>query len=165
MKKTQGVAFFAAGPIVLSIYGRDALEADAGLDPNNRRAFAPPQWPGTVRMRGTVDAVLALAAKSRRHTREGGAQDLLGRLCRLLRGSDGQSLGGRHIPISTVARRPADPSRLNIAFDPMVLDYSPGSHHGQDRRHESEPEAPRPHGCHSARKNFFARVSAASARR
>ena len=64
MKKTDGVAFFEAGPIVLSIYGKDALAADTGLDAQDLAAYRATSMAWNCPDEGTVDAVLALAAKA-----------------------------------------------------------------------------------------------------
>jgi catechol 2,3-dioxygenase-like lactoylglutathione lyase family enzyme len=39
MRKSDGVAFFDAGGVVISLYGRDALERDAGLEGTNSGFF------------------------------------------------------------------------------------------------------------------------------
>jgi uncharacterized protein len=62
LKKADGVAFFEAGPIVLSIYGREALANDAGLDASDRAKFRATSMAWNCPDEGTVDAVLALAA-------------------------------------------------------------------------------------------------------
>ena len=64
MKKADGVAFFEAGPIVLSIYGKDALAKDVGLDAQDSATYRATSMAWNCPDEGTVDAVLALAAKS-----------------------------------------------------------------------------------------------------
>jgi catechol 2,3-dioxygenase-like lactoylglutathione lyase family enzyme len=64
MRKQDGVAFFEAGPIALSLYGKDALAADADLDAEKAAGFRATSLAWNCPDEGTVDAVLALAAKS-----------------------------------------------------------------------------------------------------
>ena len=64
MKKAEGVAFFEAGPIVLSIYGKDSLAADTGLDAQQTAGFRATAMAWNCTDEKTVDIVLALAAKS-----------------------------------------------------------------------------------------------------
>ncbi len=64
MRKSDGVAFFEAGPIALSLYGKDALAADAGLDAEKTAGFRAASLAWNCPDEATVDAVLDLAAKS-----------------------------------------------------------------------------------------------------
>ena len=64
LKKADGVAFFEAGPIVLSIYGKDSLAADTGLKADGAAGFRATAMAWNCPDKGTVDAVLALAVKS-----------------------------------------------------------------------------------------------------
>jgi predicted lactoylglutathione lyase len=64
LKDGDGVAFFEAGPIVLSIYGREALANDAGLDAKDTAKYRATSMAWNCPDTGTVDAVLALAEKA-----------------------------------------------------------------------------------------------------
>lgn len=60
----DGVAFFEAGALALSLYGKDALASDAGLDSEEMAGFRSLSLAWNCEDEGTVDAVLALAVKS-----------------------------------------------------------------------------------------------------
>jgi uncharacterized protein len=60
----DGVAFFDAGGIALSLYGNDALAADAGLDTEKTAGFRSIALAWNCENEASVDAVLALAVKS-----------------------------------------------------------------------------------------------------
>lgn len=64
MKNTDGVAFFEAGPVVLSLYGGDALASDAGIDAAQAAGFRATSLAWNCPDEKTVDAVLALAVTS-----------------------------------------------------------------------------------------------------
>ena len=49
MRKADGVAFFEAGAVVLSLYGKDALASTPGSTPETARGFGRPRSPGTAR--------------------------------------------------------------------------------------------------------------------
>ena len=51
MRKSEGAAFFEAGPVVLSLYGNDQLAGDAGIKIEPVAGFAQPPWPGIVSTR------------------------------------------------------------------------------------------------------------------
>ena len=53
MKSADGVAFFDAGGVVLSLYGRDALSSDAGLDD-------PPRGSGSATLAFNVESERAV---------------------------------------------------------------------------------------------------------
>src|SRR5262245_31630045 len=61
MKNADGVAFFEAGPIVLSIYGREALAKDAGLDASDAASYRATSMAWNCPDERAVDTVLALA--------------------------------------------------------------------------------------------------------
>src|SRR5690242_14773554 len=64
LKNAEGVAVFEAGPIVPSIYGRQSLARDAGLDANDTATYRATSMAWNCPDAGTVDAVLALAEKA-----------------------------------------------------------------------------------------------------
>lgn len=64
MRKSEGVAFFEAGPVVLSLYDKDALAKDADLDPRETAGFRATSLAWNCPDEGTVDEALALAVKS-----------------------------------------------------------------------------------------------------
>ena len=63
VRKAEGVAFFQAGGVVLSLYPRTALAADAGLSPDGA-GFASFSLAYNARTRDEVDAVLAEAVSA-----------------------------------------------------------------------------------------------------
>jgi catechol 2,3-dioxygenase-like lactoylglutathione lyase family enzyme len=60
MKDAKGVVFFQLGGMVLSLYPREALAKDAGIDPRGE-GFAGVALAYNTRSRAEVDAVLAEA--------------------------------------------------------------------------------------------------------
>ncbi len=93
-RKAEGVAFFQAGGIVLSLYPRAELAKDADLSP------AGSGFPGfslayNARSREEVDAVLAEAVAVGGKLVKPAYRRLLGRLCGLLRGPGRLPLGNR----------------------------------------------------------------------
>jgi catechol 2,3-dioxygenase-like lactoylglutathione lyase family enzyme len=62
MKKAEGVAFFDGGGVVISLYGRDALERDAGLT-GSKAGFGGASLAFNLGSEKAVDDALA-AAKS-----------------------------------------------------------------------------------------------------
>ena len=59
----EGVAFFQLGPLILSLYPRTALAADAGVSARGE-GFRGFSLAHNVASRGEVDAVLALAVEA-----------------------------------------------------------------------------------------------------
>jgi uncharacterized protein len=61
MRKADGVAFFEAGAVALSLYGKDALASDSGLDAGKTAGFRATSLAWNCADEAGVDAVLALA--------------------------------------------------------------------------------------------------------
>jgi len=59
--KADGVAFFEAGAVALSLYGKDALASDSGLDAGKTAGFRATSLAWNCADEAGVDAVLALA--------------------------------------------------------------------------------------------------------
>jgi catechol 2,3-dioxygenase-like lactoylglutathione lyase family enzyme len=64
MQKAEGVAFFEAGGVVLSLYGTQVLAADAGLDATQIAGFRNSALAWNCPDEAGVDAALDLAVKS-----------------------------------------------------------------------------------------------------
>jgi uncharacterized protein len=64
MRKSEGVAFFEAGPVVLSLYTNDGLAGDAGLAADTPAGFRATAMAWNCPDEASVDAVLMLAVKS-----------------------------------------------------------------------------------------------------
>jgi catechol 2,3-dioxygenase-like lactoylglutathione lyase family enzyme len=64
MPKAEGVAFFDAGPVVLSLYGSEGLAGDADIATEPAAGFRATAMAWNCPDAGTVDAVLDLAVKS-----------------------------------------------------------------------------------------------------
>jgi uncharacterized protein len=60
VKAAKGVAFFAAGGVVLSLYGRDDLAKDAGIE-NSRPGFSGVSLAFNVENEASVEKVLEAA--------------------------------------------------------------------------------------------------------
>jgi uncharacterized protein len=60
VKAAKGVAFFAAGGVVLSLYGRDELAKDAGIE-NSRPGFSGVSLAFNVEEEASVEKVLEAA--------------------------------------------------------------------------------------------------------
>ena len=64
MPKSEGVAFFEAGPVVLSLYTNDGLTGDAGLAIEPAAGYRATCMAWNCPDQASVDAALALAVKS-----------------------------------------------------------------------------------------------------
>lgn len=60
-QEVQGTVFLQAGPLVLTLWGRDALAADCGLPDGPRGGFGGIALAHNVRSRAEVDEVVAAA--------------------------------------------------------------------------------------------------------
>ena len=63
MRQLEGVAFFDAGGVVFSLFGRSALAKDASLD-DSKPGFSGVALAFNVENEAAVDATLAVAAKA-----------------------------------------------------------------------------------------------------
>lgn len=63
MNVTEGVAFFQMGGLVLSLWGRDHLAADAGIS-GSRAGFSGVSLAYNTRSEGEVDEILARAERA-----------------------------------------------------------------------------------------------------
>ena len=121
MAKSEGVAFFEAGPVVLSLYTNDGLTGDAGLAIEPAAGFRATCMAWNCADETSVDAVLDLAREIRRYAGQSRVPDFLGRLCRIFQRSRRASLGSRpQSPVSTIGGRPDHASRLNICVPSLV---------------------------------------------
>lgn len=87
--KADGVAFFEAGGIVLSLYGNRALAADAGLDADEMAGFRSMSLAWNCEDEGNVDAVLALAVNAGGTLLKGGHKVFWGGYVGFFRDPDG----------------------------------------------------------------------------
>lgn len=117
-EEAAGVAFFLAGPVVLSLYPRDRLAEDADLEVDLEAGPSAPAFRGlslacNVAEAGDVAVVIARAeaagGSGGRTLREAGAGGVLGRNQRLLRRPGRPPLGSRPQPLLSPRQRgPAD---------------------------------------------------------
>jgi uncharacterized protein len=97
LKKSEGVAFFDAGGVVISLYGREALERDAGLE-GSASGFGGSSLAFNVSSEKAVDDALNAAEKAGAKILKSGHRVFWGGYIGYFRDADGHVWEVAHNP-------------------------------------------------------------------